>query len=120
MDRLGGYWWLVLPAWLWALLLLWAASGGVICALETMGLFAVGAPIALIWFGNTPACLKELTGRARRLWFSVPVVWMCAVLLSRTDAPMLARLCLSESALRQYAEGDDLGPSRDTNAKYVG
>lgn len=121
MERLGGFWWIVLPAWLWALLPLWAASGGILGIMELVGLLVLGVPIALAWIFAPVACCTGSKGRALVLWLSVPVVWLTAAVLSATDVPMIVRFGLSEPALRRYAEGDDpYPPHYTTGTRYIG
>jgi hypothetical protein len=120
MDRLGGYWLFVLPAWLWAFLPLWASSDGVVDLLEVMVLFLATGPVTLVWLAGGVICVKEQQVRSLLLWLSAPIVCVAAIVVSATNVPLIVRFHLSEPSLRSYAEGGTPETSRDKTTQVIG
>jgi hypothetical protein len=122
MDRLGGFWWVVLPAWLWALLPLWASSSGYVGPILWALLFFVGLPAVFQWLAGGVICVRATEGRIRLAlwWLSAPGACVAAVVLSATDVPLIVRFHLSEAALRAHAEHGPPETSRVKGAQTVG
>ncbi len=119
MERLS-VWLFVAPAWLWALLPLWAVSDGVADWLEMLGVVAFFVPVVFVWLAFFVVCLAWRRWDAWAMWLTVPIVWSVALVLSVTDVPMTVRVRLSESELRQYAESNDPSPPGYKNTKRIG
>lgn len=76
--------------------------------------------MAVLWVGASLADHGEFGRRELRVWVSVPLIGVAALITAATPLPLAVRTLMSTGALRAYAEGHDPNPPHYLNAKWIG